>query len=281
MYQIDNSTAAVTQPASTAAGTPGFFTDGNPAAGLQATIVPAEWLNAVMLELKNSITASGQTLDKTKFNQLALAMAAQSPGRLLNMRSLSGAGSVVPSNGAVYGHIRGCGAGGGGQASSSSGGGNGTGGGGGGYFEWFGPLSALGPGPSFPYVVGAAGPGGATSGQLGAAGGNTSFGGLLTAGGGGGGGVNVGGNLSVGGTVSISVAGALLMVPGREGQGPVVGTIGGVGGNSFAGPGGVPHTSGGGAGVAGGGGAGGGGNSGVNSGGNGSAGYLIFSEYAG
>ncbi|GMG90261.1 hypothetical protein Cmtc_14810 [Cupriavidus sp. TKC] len=76
MYQIDNSTAAASQPASTSAGAPGFFTDGNPAGGVAATIVPAEWLNAVMMEICNAITAAGLTLSKSTFTQLATAIRA-------------------------------------------------------------------------------------------------------------------------------------------------------------------------------------------------------------
>lgn len=74
MYQIDNSTAAASQPTSTAAGTAGFFTDGNPATGDAATILPAEWLNAVMMELCNVITAAGLTLSKSSFTQLQTAI---------------------------------------------------------------------------------------------------------------------------------------------------------------------------------------------------------------
>lgn len=76
MYQIDNSTAATSQPASTTAGTAGFFTDGNPATGTPATLVPAEWLNAVMMELANVVTAGGLTLNKAAFNQVLLAIRA-------------------------------------------------------------------------------------------------------------------------------------------------------------------------------------------------------------
>lgn len=74
MYQIDNSTAATTQPAATAAGTAGFFTDGNPATSTPATIVPAEWLNAVMMELSNVVTAAGLTLSKPTYNQVLAAI---------------------------------------------------------------------------------------------------------------------------------------------------------------------------------------------------------------
>jgi len=74
MYQIDNSTAAVSQPAATAAGSAGFFTDGNPATSTPATIVPAEWLNAVMMELMNVVTASGATANKAAYSQVLTAM---------------------------------------------------------------------------------------------------------------------------------------------------------------------------------------------------------------
>ncbi|MFP4891215.1 hypothetical protein [Paraburkholderia sp. EG304] len=82
MFQIDNSTAAGTQPPSTPAGTAGFFTDGNPASNQPATIVPAEWLNSMMMELVNAVTGSGQTLNKAAFNQLWTAMQtiAKNPG---------------------------------------------------------------------------------------------------------------------------------------------------------------------------------------------------------
>lgn len=74
MYQIDNSSAATSQPASTAAGTAGFFTDGNPATATPATIVPAEWLNSVMMELINVVNAGGVTPTKNQFNNVLTAL---------------------------------------------------------------------------------------------------------------------------------------------------------------------------------------------------------------
>jgi hypothetical protein len=74
MFQIDNATAAATKPASTPPGNAGYFTDGNPATNQAATIVPAEWLNSIMLELLNVLTAAGVTPDKAQFNQLATAI---------------------------------------------------------------------------------------------------------------------------------------------------------------------------------------------------------------
>ncbi|MFP4895832.1 hypothetical protein [Paraburkholderia sp. EG304] len=82
MFQIDNSTAVSAQPPSTPAGAAGFFTDGSPASNLAATIVPAEFLNSVMMELVNAVTSSGQPLNKAAFNQLWTAMQtiAKNPG---------------------------------------------------------------------------------------------------------------------------------------------------------------------------------------------------------
>jgi len=74
MYQIDVSTAATTQPAATSLGAIGYFTDGNPATATPATLVPAEFLNATMLEILNAITAAGLTPTKSTYNQLATAI---------------------------------------------------------------------------------------------------------------------------------------------------------------------------------------------------------------
>ncbi|KAF1040295.1 MAG: hypothetical protein GAK35_03549 [Herbaspirillum frisingense] len=74
MYQIDIATASSTQPPSTAAGNAGFFTDGNPALGVPATLVPAEFLNTLMLELVNAVKGAGLTLAKANFTQLQQAI---------------------------------------------------------------------------------------------------------------------------------------------------------------------------------------------------------------
>ena len=74
MFQIDNATVANTKPAPTPPGVSGYFTDGNPATGQAATIVPAEWLNSVMMELLNVLAAANVTPDKAQFNQLLTAL---------------------------------------------------------------------------------------------------------------------------------------------------------------------------------------------------------------
>ncbi|MDE1715757.1 phage tail protein [Chromobacterium amazonense] len=74
MYQIDNATAATTLPAISNPGKPGFFTDGNPATGQAPTIVPAEFLNTLMLEQCNVAVAAGLTPTKGALNQMAQAI---------------------------------------------------------------------------------------------------------------------------------------------------------------------------------------------------------------
>lgn len=75
MYQYDDPTTVATIPASTTPGTPGFFTDGNPGTGLPATILHAEFMNMLMMEISNAVTGSGLTLSKSANNQLATAIA--------------------------------------------------------------------------------------------------------------------------------------------------------------------------------------------------------------
>lgn len=74
MYQTDVSTAATSIPTPAAASTQGYFTNGNPAAGVPATILDADWLNMVQQELVNVVQAAGETPSKTTYNQVLLAI---------------------------------------------------------------------------------------------------------------------------------------------------------------------------------------------------------------
>jgi hypothetical protein len=74
MYQIDNSTAVAVIPASTAAGSVGFFTDGNPVSNIPATILPAEFMNMLMMEMLGVLSAAGIAPLKATFNQLTAAI---------------------------------------------------------------------------------------------------------------------------------------------------------------------------------------------------------------
>lgn len=70
MFAIDNSTAAATLPAPAAAGTPGFFTGGNPGAGVAPTTLSADWLNMVQQELLNVVLAGAIEPAKNEYTQL-------------------------------------------------------------------------------------------------------------------------------------------------------------------------------------------------------------------
>ena len=76
MYQTDQATATNTLPTPASAGTQGFFTNGNPASGVPATIVDADWLNMIQQELVNVVEAGGETLSKTTYNQVLQAILA-------------------------------------------------------------------------------------------------------------------------------------------------------------------------------------------------------------
>ncbi|MCA8263307.1 hypothetical protein QZM95_20175 [Burkholderia multivorans] len=74
MYRIDDATAATSLPAPEAAGTEGYFTEGNPATGTPATKVRGSWLNMIQEELRNVVTAGGLTPSKTTYNQVLSAI---------------------------------------------------------------------------------------------------------------------------------------------------------------------------------------------------------------
>jgi hypothetical protein len=76
MYRIDNVTAALALPTPAAVGPKpnGYFTKGDPAGGVQATIVDDDWANAIQEEIVAVILAAGLTLDKTNRAQLLAAI---------------------------------------------------------------------------------------------------------------------------------------------------------------------------------------------------------------
>ncbi|MEX3691894.1 hypothetical protein AB3X91_09130 [Paraburkholderia sp. BR14263] len=74
MFQTDVSTAASSLPAPSNPGTPGFFTAGNPAEGVPATVLDNDFMNMIMMELINVVEAGGLTPSKTTYNQLLTAI---------------------------------------------------------------------------------------------------------------------------------------------------------------------------------------------------------------
>lgn len=82
MHRIDVATAAPALPAPAVAGTPGFFTEAVPPMMTPATVVSADWANAVQEELSHAIEEQGFTLDKGDRFQLSKAMQRLSGGGL-------------------------------------------------------------------------------------------------------------------------------------------------------------------------------------------------------
>lgn len=73
--RIHHATTSATLPVvSTSGATAGYATEGNPALGVPATIVTADWANGITEELINTITDSGQTPSQTNLTQLASAI---------------------------------------------------------------------------------------------------------------------------------------------------------------------------------------------------------------
>ncbi len=91
MHRIDSSTAAATLPAPAAAGTPGYFTAGNPAAGIPPTSLTNDFFNALQEEIVAVLAAAGIAPDKTNNGQLLAAI-----------RVLVGGGGTSGSNANGY-----------------------------------------------------------------------------------------------------------------------------------------------------------------------------------
>lgn len=90
MYRIDDASAAATMPPPEAAGTEGFFTEGNPGSGVPATRVRASWLNAIQEELRAVIVAGGITPTKVLTNQLLAAIKAVAVGQFTQNLTTNG-----------------------------------------------------------------------------------------------------------------------------------------------------------------------------------------------
>jgi hypothetical protein len=74
-HRIDSTGTAAALPTPGALGlTVGYFTEGDPTSATPATVVSADWLNAVQEELAYVIEQAGITLDKTSRTQLKSAI---------------------------------------------------------------------------------------------------------------------------------------------------------------------------------------------------------------
>lgn len=263
MFATDQPTAVVSLPAPAAAGTPGFFTGGNPATGLPATVVDADFLNMIQQELLNVLAAAGIAPSKTAYNQLLLSMQTVARGNVA-IYAIVGGVQQVSINGAVFTTV---GAtsfpnpasgvaeyevkGGGGSGGSTNANSLIGGGGGGGGRSW-----GIASGLAAPTTITVGAGGAAVSNASGNAGGTSSFGAVASATGGGGG---VGGASTTGGLSGVGSGGwvneglgdggngnSAAFIPGGDGGGPGgKGNVitGGSSGRGFGGGGGgVPNS---------------------------------------
>jgi hypothetical protein len=75
MHRIDSDGTAVALPTPGAVGaTVGYFTEGNPGTGVPATVVSADWANAIQEEILAVIVGAGLSADKTLQTQLYSAI---------------------------------------------------------------------------------------------------------------------------------------------------------------------------------------------------------------
>jgi len=104
MYQIDVPTAIAGLPTPAAEGTAGFFTDGNPATGTPATIVPADFLNMMMQELINVALEGAAPLSKSSYTQVRDAisnMVANASAGVGQVTNVTGVAPINSSGGAT------------------------------------------------------------------------------------------------------------------------------------------------------------------------------------
>ncbi len=103
MYRIDDATAATSLPVPEAAGTEGYFTEGNPATNTPATKVRGSWMNGIQEELRSVVVAAGLTPSKTTYTQVrdAVKVLAQqvAPGAV-NAAGVNSTGKINGINGA-------------------------------------------------------------------------------------------------------------------------------------------------------------------------------------
>jgi hypothetical protein len=247
MYRIDSDGAVASRPATDPTGTiVGYFQNGDPTTGTEATIVTADWLNRVQEELVTFAIRAGFSLNKADSGQVFTAVEAMFGGKVILFQPAHGSYNWTIDRQNVTAII--CGAGGGGGGASTGGGAGGASG----TIAWR-RYTGLTIGGTKAYVVGQAG---AANGGNGT---SSSFGGDFTAPGGNGGASNsdaYGTSSAASGTRDFDATGRAGKVPTMSVSGAI--QYGGAGGDPpMFGAGGQPNVGGGQPGYLGGGGGGG------------------------
>jgi hypothetical protein len=203
LHRIDIPSAPLSLPAPAAYGTPGFFQAGNPLTATDATIVDADWANAVQEELVGAVSGAGFTLDKANQGQLLAAIRALSSLRGVQTFLTSGNFTVPAGVTTIEVELW---AGGSGSWASIVGV-TGGGGSGGGYSRK--RISGLVPGAIIAVTVGAGGTPGVSSAASPGPGGASQFG--------------------SGGTIYCDATGGIVNPLGNAASQPSLGNQGGVG----------------------------------------------------
>jgi hypothetical protein len=99
------------------------FTEGDPAAGVQATVVTAAWMNDIQENIIAILTAAGVTPTKGRAADLLDSIRGTTPGRLIGVQVFTANGTYTPTPGMVTAVIesQGGGAAGAGLATPSAG----------------------------------------------------------------------------------------------------------------------------------------------------------------
>lgn len=103
MHRIDNPSNVLALPVLQPPGLAGFFSNGNPRANKEATLVDQDWLNTVQEEIAHVIEGAGLDLDKPDLHQLLLAIQLLVDRRLPPMPFLPIAGGTM--QGPIYQHL--------------------------------------------------------------------------------------------------------------------------------------------------------------------------------
>jgi len=90
VHRPDHGSAVAVRPAAAAAGTAGWFQDGNPAEGIRGTVLEADFLNDLVANLMAVLTAGGVTPVKGDDNNLRDAILAMIAGGTVPV------GAIVP-----------------------------------------------------------------------------------------------------------------------------------------------------------------------------------------
>ena len=74
MYQYDDVTVVASLPVPAALGTVGYFTDGSSGGGIPPTRLRSDFMNMLMMEMLNVVTAAGLTPSKNTYTQVLTAI---------------------------------------------------------------------------------------------------------------------------------------------------------------------------------------------------------------